>query len=101
MIVIRKIDKYRDGGTIGIEAYVSRNDIEKYGLIESQPMITIDYAIGTKTEGHWYNGFRNKGAKPISDEELKNKVINEIEKMIEREQFIINEIKNGKTKLKL
>jgi len=95
MIVIRKIDTFRDGGTIGIDTYVSKNIQEKYGLVECQPMITIDYAAGTKTEGQWYNGFRNKGGKLISDEVLKKEVITEIEKMIQREQFLINKIKNG------
>lgn len=95
MIVIRKIDTFRDGGTIGIDTYVSKNIQEKYGLVECQPMITIDYAAGTKTEGQWYNGFRNKGGKLITDDTLKNEVIIEIEKMIQREQFLINKIKNG------
>lgn len=94
MIVIKKIDTFRDGGTIGIDAYFSKNFKEKYMLAECQPMITIDYAAGTKTEGQWYNGIKNRGGKLINDEVLKNEVINEIEKMIEKEQFLINKIKN-------
>lgn len=94
MIVIRKLDSCRDGGTITIDAYISKQDMEDFNLEWINPLITIDYSINSDTQGQWYNGFKNSGGKPITNNKLKNMVISEMEAMIEREQFLINKLKN-------
>ena len=95
MVIIRNIDTFRDGGTIAIQAYLSTYDMVKYGLTKTSPLITIDYASQSETKGKWFNGLKLNGGKEIVDSDFKNKVVNEIEKMIERENFILNKIKNG------
>ena len=94
MIVIRNIDSCRDGGTITIDAYISKSEMEEYGLEWINPLITIDYSIKTTTEGEWFNGFKSKGGKHITNTKLKNMVIMELEVMIEGEQLLINRLKN-------
>ena len=94
MIVIRKIDHLRDGGTITIYSYLSKNEMEEFGLEWTNPLITIDYSIGSDTQGEWFNFFKKDGGKLITSNKLKNMVITELEVMIEREQFLINKLKN-------
>jgi hypothetical protein len=95
MIVIRKIDHLRDGGTITIDSYLSKNEMEEFDLEWTNPLITIDYSIGSDTHGEWFNFFKKDGGKVITNTKLKNMVIVELETMIEREQFLINKLKNG------
>jgi hypothetical protein len=69
--------------------------MEEFSLEWTNPLITIDYSIGSDTQGEWFNGFKINGGKLITNTKLKNMVIVELETMIEREQFLINKLKNG------
>lgn len=98
MIVIQKIDTYRDGGTIAIECYASAMVLTNL-LNDETPMggmiqVTIDYAAGTTTPGEWYLGLKNKNGRLITDDNFKDKLIMEIEKRIQREQFLVNKLIN-------
>lgn len=73
MITVRKLDTYKDGGTVGIFAFIHEPD-GYCNQSTDQPSVTVDYAIGTDTPGQWYYGLRSKGAKLITDEAFKDRV---------------------------
>jgi hypothetical protein len=90
MIIIKKIDTFRDGGSIGIDAWISST--ENISLEPNFPLITIDLSF-PDGGGSWYNGWRREGGTKIENEEFKAKVIKAIEEHIAREQQILNTIK--------
>ena len=70
------IDTYFDGGTIGITGKM--NDCSEIDNSMS-PIITIDYSIRTDTPGSWYNGWKSKGGKLITDKTIISEVLSKIE----------------------
>jgi hypothetical protein len=89
-IAIRKINTYRDGGSIGIDCFIAYNG----KIIEgNQPLITIDYSLPrTETYGEWFIGWKHKGGKMITDENLKTLIKEEFKSHIEQEQIILERI---------
>lgn len=97
-VLIKNISNYRDGGTIGIDCWISyRGEI----LEGESPLITIDYSIGSNTHGDWYFGWKNKGGKAIEDQEFKEYVIKGIEEHIQSENSILHKVKETLNKQNL
>jgi hypothetical protein len=93
MISIRNIEMYRDGGTIGIEGYISHKDYNLSSYTSKEPIITVDYRMGTKNPGEWYFGWANKGGTLIQDEEFKELVKQAIQNHIDHMQRMLSKIK--------
>jgi hypothetical protein len=95
MIQINDIDQYRDGGSIGIFGYVHHNDFKKSSFVTPrEPIIVIDYSIGTTTPGEWYLGWKDKGAQLIQDEEFKSLVKQSIQTQVNHLLSMLDKINN-------
>ena len=94
MITINNIDIYRDGGSIGIDGYINHGDYDRSTFRDREPIITIDYSIGTTTPGEWYLGWKDKGAPIIQDNELKSLVKQSIQSQINHLQRMLERINN-------
>ena len=95
MIQINDIDIYRDGGSIGIFGYVHHNEFKKSSLVTPrEPIIVIDYSIGTTTPGEWYLGWKNNGAQLIQDEEFKSLVKQSIQTQVNHLLSMLDKINN-------
>jgi hypothetical protein len=95
MIQINDIDIYRDGGSIGIFGYVHHNDFKKSSFVTPrEPIIVIDYSIGTTTPGEWYLGWKNNGAQLIQDEEFKSLVKQSIQTQVNHLLSMLEKINN-------
>ena len=68
MITRIHLERYKDGGTTGIFAYVSLPEFDIEHKNEKEPFITIDNGIKTDTPGQWYYGWKNKGGEEVPDE---------------------------------
>lgn len=95
MIIIKSLDKFKDGGSIGIDMIYIKNPNDTVDLESNSPLIVIDYAIGSETQGQWYNGFKDKGGKLIEDVNFKKNVINAIEEHIRFENIHLEQIKKS------
>lgn len=84
MILIKDIQSYRDGGTIGIWTIYRIPDFGYTSVITDEPTITIDYSMPNGT-GEWYLGWKNKGGKLIEDNIFKAKVLKAIHDKIDQE----------------
>jgi hypothetical protein len=73
VLTVTKLDKCKDGGTIGIFGNIYY-DNDEFKSFKDTPMITIDYAIGTHTPGEWYLGYRIYGGTIITDDGFKQEV---------------------------
>lgn len=91
MLFITKIDTYRDGGTVGIFAIVNLPEFEWCFNDPIRPWITIDFSIGTATPGTWYHGWKMDGMMVRDD--LKVRVLKEIQDRISHDQHIYDKIK--------
>lgn len=95
MIQINDIDIYRDGGSIGIFGYVHHNEFKKSSFLPlREPIIVIDYSIGTTTPGEWYLGWKNNGAQLIQDEEFKSLVKQSIQTQVNHLLSMLDKINN-------
>jgi hypothetical protein len=95
MIRINDIDIYRDGGSVGIFGYVSHNGLEKSSFVAPrEPIIVIDYSIGTTTPGEWYLVWKDKGAQLIQDEEFKSLVKQSIQTQVNHLLRMLEKINN-------
>lgn len=90
MIIIKKMNTYRDGGSIGIDAWMSSGENED--LKPCNPLITIDRSF-PDGDGEWYNGWKKDGGSKIEDREFKSKVISAIEDHIAQELRILATLK--------
>lgn len=96
MIQINDIDIYRDGGSIGIFGYVHHNEFKKSSFVTPrEPIIVIDYSIGTTTPGEWYLGWKNNGAQLIQDEEFKSLVKQSIQTQVNHLLSMLDKINNS------
>ena len=87
MIMIKDIRSYRDGGTIGIWAYINEDEFQKTKLpnTSEDPTITIDFSMPNGT-GEWYFDWRkNKEGIKIEDDFFKAKVLRAIRDKIDQE----------------
>lgn len=91
-VLIKSINRYRDGGTIGIDCWISYCG----EILEGEPpLITIDYSIGSESKGEWFFGWKHKGGKEITDEDFKKYVIKGIEEHIQQENSVLSKIKEN------
>ena len=93
MIMIKDIRSYRDGGTIGIWAYINEDEFQKTKLpnTSEDPTITIDFSMPNGT-GEWYFGWKNKEGIKIEDDFFKAKVLNAINTKIDKEGKYVDKI---------
>lgn len=85
-VLIKSINRYRDGGTIGIDCWISYCG----EILEGEsPLITIDYSVRSEEQGKWFFGWRDKGGKEITDEDFKKYVIKGLEEHIQSENSIL------------
>jgi len=96
MIILREIDTLRDGGSVVMKLWVISSDLQKYNLVTDSGFVTImvDYSANTDTPGVWYNNLKQAGGTRIDNEDFKNEVIKQLNRKIEREQFILNKLIN-------
>lgn len=89
-VLVKSINRYRDGGTIGIDCWISYCG----EILEGEPpLITIDYSISSEEPGKWFFGWKDKGGKEITDEEFKKYVIQGIDEHIKYESSTLAKIK--------
>ena len=94
MLVIKDINRYRDGGSIGIDVIYSKGYNDTFELEQTLgPDIVIDFAIGSPTPGAWYNGFRGKGGKLIEDAKFKALVIKALEQRIKHDKYALDQMR--------
>lgn len=90
-VIIKNISRYRDGGTIGIDCWISYCG----EILEGEsPLITIDHSIGSEEQGKWFFGWKDKGGKEITDEDFKKYVIKGLEEHIQQENSILSKLKD-------
>lgn len=96
MILIHRIDSYRDGGSIllyGIIFDIDRGIKIAYHSCPEEPLIVIDYSIGSIIKGEWF--WHKKHAQIIDDNRLKMDFIKAIEQKINRDTQYLNTIKSS------
>lgn len=90
-VLIKSINRYQDGETIGIDCWISYCG----EILEGEPpLITIENSIDSENKGEWYFGWKHKGGKLIDDVDFKQYVIKGIEEHIQQENSILNKIKD-------
>jgi len=91
-IVVKNINHYLDGGSIGIDCWISyRGEIFE----GEPPLITIDNSMGSDTSGEWFFGWKDKGGRMIEDKEFKEHVFKGIEEYIKTENVVLSKIKES------
>jgi hypothetical protein len=90
LIRINRLEKYRDGGSIGLFGMI---DTDEYKLNKKdEPIIIIDYSIGSKEKGQWYSGWKNKGGELINDDSFKDKVRESIKNNLKYQIELLKQI---------
>lgn len=89
ILLIERLDRYRDGGTISVKCfrYLGQNNTSQ------ELQICLDNRIGSDSKGKLWLGYPGKtDSAEITDEGTISHIIEKLKKHKERQQFYIDEV---------
>lgn len=89
ILLIERLDRYRDGGTISVKCFGYLGQNEK----SQELQICLDKRAGADPTGKLWIGYPGKAdSVEITDEETISHIIEELREYKERQQFYIDEV---------